>query len=71
VRCSDDERRRLGRGFDQILQPGQCLGIAPLQIVEDQQERVRLSGEATTQRFKETFLLPTLGQRCGRAVSAR
>ena len=62
---ADDQQGRAGVEAQQVVQPLQRVLIAPLQIVEQQEQRLLSAEGGASQRLEELLALPLLGQRFG------
>jgi len=59
----EEQQARVHAVIDQIEQPVERLGVAPLQVVEQQDERLRVRRHCAQQGVVEMLALPAFGQR--------
>ena len=63
ARRRDDEQRRPRLRAQQVVQPAERLGVAPLHVVDREQQRPALCDDGARQRVQQPRAFPVRGQR--------
>ena len=65
--CACDEQLRLRLQTQQVVQPLHCFLVAPLQVVDEQQQGMRTTQYGAGKRLEKVVALPTFIQGRGNA----